>query len=197
METEFHLDTPPVEGFSEGPDEPEVHPVNQGIALVDLLKQDAAEVASPSDVYIPVKGYERTGLAIRYRVPESGRILDQIATKVNREYKTPYERNLYMGIDSMIVCCVGIYVRSAEAATEDNIEGWVELNPDNTGEALTFGDLKLAELFGFGETKTARTFVKKIFGNNDIAINDHAARLNRWLIDTNVDINASLWNLGE
>jgi len=174
-----------------------VHPVNESHSIVDLLRKDAEEVANTKDVYIPIKGYERSGLAARYHTPESGKQLDAIASKVTRETKNLYERNLFIGMDTMAALCIGLYARDEEAVNDDNPDGRVAIDPNQTGMPLTFKDSDLAEVFGWSDIKSPRQLIKRLFGGNDIAVNDHAARLNRWLTDSNMDVNAALWQTGE
>jgi hypothetical protein len=179
----------PVEGFSEGNG---VHPANDNASVIDLLKQDVEEISQVEDVYIPVKGYERTGLAIRYHLPERHKELDTIANKVNREFKDNYSRNLHIGIDTMVYLCSGLYVKHPEPGTDE----WVELDPQETGEPVHF-DTRLAGILGWDDVSTARQVVKRLFGGNELAINVHAERLNRWLANTKADINQEFWQQGE
>lgn len=186
-------DAPPVAPFSE---EPALHPVEDSPSIVDLLKQDVAELESVEEVYIPVKGFEKTGLAVKYHLPDKGKELDDIARKVQREFKDDYSRNLYIGIDTMLKLCSGLYVKSQEAISDDNPEGWVELDPNNIGEPVRF-DERLAETLGWKELKTARAVVRRLFAGNELAINAHAERLNRWLANTKADVSLEFWQLGE
>lgn len=185
-----------VEPFDEGAPQ---HPTNQGSSIIDLLKRDAAEL-QVTDVYIPINGWENTGLAVRYELPERGKDLDAIVVKIERQFKKDqkYERNLYIGIDTMIKLCRGLYVKSDEAISEDNPNGWVELDPLMHGTPLTFADgEELSGILGWAKPESARDTVKMLFGGNDRSINDHAARLNMWLADTKTDVSKALWAQGE
>lgn len=160
-------------------------------SLVDLIKQDLKELSEAEDVFIPVKGYERTGLRVKYHMPESGKELDNIARKVMREQKDTYSRNLYTAIDTMIYLCDGLYVQPAD------VDEPVELDPQLTGSPVTF-DETLAMIVGLdSENPTARQVVRKLFGNNEMAIIAHAEKLNRWLMDTKADLSVELWQMGE
>ncbi len=191
MGTIEDLNEDPVQPLSE---EAVQHPANASSAIIDLLKQDAEDVSNPQDVYIPINGWERTGLAARYRLGK-GKELEQIAIKVDRKFSDRSDKNLYTGIDTMILLCTGLFIKSDEAVTEENPDGWVELDPNNTGSALTYSDDGLAAIFGWeNEVQTARELVRKLFGKNDLATNDHAARLSRWLVNTKSKVNAALWS---
>jgi hypothetical protein len=179
--------TPPVRGF-----EPR-GALNVG-SVVDLLRQEQEELSSAREVYIPVKGYEKTGLQIRYRMPESGKELDMIMSKVSRQQKDAYLRNLYVAIDTMVFLCDGIYVQP------EDVPEPVMLDPHNTGEPCQFDDT-LAELLGMenagSNELTTRQIVRKLFGGNELAIMSHSFDLSRWLQNTKADLNLEIWQVGE
>lgn len=166
-------------------------------SIIDLLKQDAEEIAAIKDVYIPITGWENTNLSIRYRLPESGAELDRIARKVIQEVKKEnrFERGLKTAMDTLITLSEGLYVQPV------GVDKPVELDPNETGAAVNIidGEEILAPIFGWkpGEADNARKALKKLFGNNDLAIINHAEKLNRWLVDTRADIKTELWQLGE
>lgn len=161
-------------------------------SVVDLLKQEIQELAEVKDVLIKVEGYDKTGLQVKYGLPENGKQLDTIARKVQREFKGNYERNLYIAIDTMIALCMGLYVQPPE------VDEPVMLDPDETGTPVQF-DERLAELVGLedGQLRTARNVVRRLFRKNDMAIVYHAEKLNRWLQNTNADLDLEIWQLGE
>lgn len=162
-------------------------------SIVDLFKQEQEELASAKSVFIPIKGYEKTGLQIRYRMPVSGKELEMIATKVGRQHRDTYARNLYTAMDTMIHLCDGLFVQP------EGVEEPVMLDPDEVGEPCGF-DTTLASLLGMdlndGDT-TARAVVTKLFGNNELAVMTHAFDLNRWLQNTKADLNLEMWQVGE
>lgn len=163
-------------------------------SILDLLKADYDEVASVKDVYIPVVGWERSGLAIRYRLPESGVELDAIARKVQQQFtrNERYKRGFYTAVDTMIKLCDGLYVKHPEDPTI-----WVELDPQERGMPLDLGDgEELSSIFGWnGQVGGARDVVNKLFGGNEMAILSHCEKLQRWMIDTKADLNVELWQV--
>jgi len=162
-----------------------------GFSLIDVFQEELKELADAESVMIPVKGYERTGLQVRYHMPEHGKQLDDVARRVTREYKDQYSRNLYAAMDTMILLCDGIYVQP------EGVDEPVELDPHETGLPCHF-DETLAEMMGMNGTGgTARTVVKRLFGGNEMAILAHAERLSRWLQNTKADVEAEIWQLGE
>jgi hypothetical protein len=167
-------------------------------SIVDLLRQDLKELEESEEVFIPVTGYERVGLQVKYRMPESGKELDAIARKNMREFKDQFSRNLYTAIDTMITLCLGLYVQpTQELELEARIIEPVELDPEEMGEAVKF-DVRLAEALGLGsEIQSARVVVRRVFGNNDMAIVSHAEKLSRWLINTKANLDVEFWQLGE
>lgn len=174
----------PVPGF-----EQERPPFSEA-SIVDILQAEHKELAEAKDTLIPVKGYERTGLQVQYRLPDRGKELDDIARKVMREMKDAYSRNLYTAIDTMIHLCTGIYVQPP------GVEEPVILDPENTGSPALF-DVQLAQLMGMENIESSRQVVRRLFGNNDMAIIAHAEKLNRWLQNTKADLSLEIWQQGE
>ena len=171
--------------------------MGQEPSIVDLLRQDLKDIEAAEDVLIPIVGYERVGLRVKYRLPTTGKELDEIANKVRREFKDNYSRNLYSMVDTMIVLCEGLYVQPAIENLESSIEGPVPLDPDLSGEPVRF-DQRLAEAMGWtDQDMRARLVVRKIFGGNDMAISAHAEKLSRWLANTKADLTMEFWQLGE
>lgn len=164
----------------------------QGASIVDLLRADLADIASIEDVYIPVKGYERTGLQIRYRLPESGKELDSITRKVFRETKDKYLRNINSIMDTMIALCIGLYVQP------EGTDERVELDPNETGSPVRIG-VDLAEILGMSDStrSTARQVIRKLFDNNDQALFVHGEKLSRWVGDTKTDVENDFFGMGE
>jgi hypothetical protein len=186
---------PPVEPFTEEP-EAEVISLDKQPSIVDLLRQDLKELEEAEEVLIPIQGYDRVGLQVKYRMPESGKELDAIARKNAREFKDSFSRSLYTAVDTMIVLCVGMYVQPQFDTEESTVEAKL-LEIDDSGEPIRFDD-RLAEVLGFGnEVSSARAVVRRLFGNNDMAIMSHAERLSRWLANTKADLDVEFWQLGE
>jgi hypothetical protein len=191
--TEFPIDVP-------SPDDQEAEVVSLGKqpSIVDLLRQDLKELEESEEVFIPITGYERVGLQVKYRLPESGKELDAIARRVSREFKDRFSQGLYTSIDTMIILCLGLYVQpTEEIPLETPIKEPVELDPDESGEAVRF-DERLAEALGFAdEVHSSRAVVRRLFGGNDMAIMNHSERLNRWLMNTKANLDVEFWQLGE
>lgn len=158
-------------------------------SIIDAFRRDVEEISSIKDVHIPVKGYEFSNVTINYRLPDSGKELDNIARKIQREFKGQFERNIYTAIDTMIALCLGLYVQPA------GYDEPIPLDPKDRGGAVTF-DPDLAETLGLPpDNSTARQVVRKLFGNNDLAIQSHAEKLSRWLQDTKADLSLEIWQL--
>lgn len=162
-------------------------------SILDVIKEDAKKIAESEEVYIAIAGYENSGLTAKYHLPESGKQLDAINTKINREFKDRFTRNLYMAIDTMILLCDGLYVKPPWK----NDDEFYELDPDMSGEPVRY-DVRLAEALNFGDITRARNIVRRVFGENDMAIMNHAEKLARWLSNTRADVSRDIWDqLGE
>lgn len=166
-----------------------------GSSLIDAFKEELKEFGANQTVLISVKGYEKIGLKVQYRKPEHGKEIDAIRSKVERQVKGAYERNLLTSIDTMIHLCDGLYVQPAD------VDEPVMFDPYETGVPAGFDDT-LAELLGMNSNGAtgpfdARAIIKKLFDDNDLAINSHSERLSRWLQNSKADVDAELWQLGE
>ena len=163
-------------------------------SYIDLFKQELEEIESIKDVLIPVRGFEKTGVQVKYHLPKSGSELDEIARRAKREAsKDNFQLNLIISMQTMIHLCDGVYVQPAEAKEP------VMLDPDEQGYPVKF-DERLAKLLGLPEddpNASARKTLRKLFGNNDSNIIDHAERLGRWIRDVKADVTLELWQLGE
>lgn len=192
--------TEPHDPAIERDDEPtNITPIGATPSYVELLRQDYKELSEAEDVLIPVQGYERVGLRVKYRMPESGKELDAISRKVMREFKDTFSRNLYTALDTMIVLCEGLYIQplASELELETQVTEPIPLDPELSGEAVRF-DQRLAEALGLGsDIPGARQVTRRLFGNNDMAVISHAEKLSRWLANTKADLDVEFWQLGE
>lgn len=172
-------------------DDPVEETAPQG-SLVDLIKQDLQELENAEDVYIPVMGYEASGLSMHFRLPKGGKELDAIARKVEtqtKQLKDPYITNLFVAMDTILGLCTGFFVKPA------GVDDWVMLDPTDAGIPVLFDD-RLATIIGLQEGALARDILKKLYRNNEIAIIDMAQKLNRWMTNTKADLTVELWQLG-
>jgi hypothetical protein len=172
----------PVGGFKKAPG------LVQESSIVDLLTEDLKEIQESEEVYIKVVGYDKSGLRIKYRLPESGKELDAIARKVNREEKDTFARNLKIAMDTIIILCDGLYVQP------EGVDEPVMLDPQELGYPMKF-DERLAETMGWEGITSARQALRKLFDDNDIALITHAERLGRWIANTKANVEAELWEL--
>lgn len=176
--------TPPVGGSDhKGPFD--------ALSIIDVIKQEAKELADAKEVYINIQGYERAGLSIRYELPESGKALSLIGERAMREAKgDKYTTNLYITMDTIGFLAKGFYIRNP-----DKINEWVELDPENTNRPIGF-DSTLCEIIDLKtENPTVRQMIKKLFGGNDIMIFTHGEKLQRWLSDARADVNLEFWDV--
>lgn len=172
----------------------EAHPISDK-SILDVLKADYDDIAGDKSVYIPIVGWEKSGLAIKYRHPHSGKELDAVARTVYREISKDqrYSRGITLAIDTMIRLNEGLYVKPA------GVDDYVELDPEERGRPYDLGDgEKLSSIFGWnGEVSTSRDVVRKLFGGNELAIGAHSEKLQRWLMNTKADLDTEIWQMGE
>jgi hypothetical protein len=153
--------------------------------LLESLRQKRQELADHREGFVPVPGYEDPELLIRYRVIDSKEI-QKIGNKVIKETKDRMQRQLLAAVDTFIAAATGVYVRLAE----DTEPVALTLN----GREIEGFSQELATAMNFPAT-TARDVVFGVFAENDIAIMNHAIRLNQWMTFNRSDIDREF--LGE
>lgn len=168
-------------------------------SIMDTIKRESAELAAAKDVYIPVQGYEHSGLALHYVLPESGKALSSVAEKVMREVKKDqYTMGLYIALDTIAFLARGFYVRHPDYidGVSDPDTQWVEFDPKLSGAPIGF-DETLCECVGLPTEPLppTRQMIRKLFGNNEMMIQGHVQRLQRWLQDARTDVSEEYWDL--
>lgn len=92
----------------------------------------------------------------------------------------------------MIALNEGLYVMPPDVAE------YVELDPEESGIPISFRDgPRLCEVFGLPIDLPPIVALKRIFGNNEMALMTHAEKLSRWMADTKTDLNLEVWQMGE
>lgn len=157
-------------------------------SLLDALAASREETAKVTDTFIPIAGYEASGIMLyaKYRLME-GEELTNIGRKVASQFgkKRAYERQLYAGIDTMVEACLGLYVDRGDGKKVQMTNGGIPIAgyDANLAEALKFLDLVKKKDVG-------RTVVLGTFANNTISITQHTLMLGRWFNDASVDVSA-------
>jgi hypothetical protein len=176
-------------------DEPSIDPVQviteeQPESLLDQLAAKREAVSSTKETILPLPGYDRTPpfLHIKYRLLDSKEI-GQLATKVNNQFRDRWERALFLAVDTVIAACVGFYYSETGNATD--------VKPLTIGEQpVTRFSAALAEGLKFADkledAKQPRNVVLGLFGQNDVALQNHVFLLNRWMADTSIDVSQGL-----
>lgn len=190
-ETEYeqeHDDTPPsvpdLVGAGQLSDEEK--------SLWDSLSAQREEIAEQRETLIQIQGYTGVDLYARYRLVEGHR-LEKIARKAMGKKGGAkigsWEKNLAAALDTMAEACTGIFYQ---------LEGMEEPKPVTVGgeEILNYGDPKLREGLKINPAVTSvRGVILSLFGNNDLAVSNHAIKLNRWFSNTSAQVDEDF--LGE
>ena len=154
-------------------------------SLFDQLRARRDEIASTKTTTIPLPGFEDFGLEVQYRLMDRDEVGD-IGDRVVKETKDRTERMMLLLIDTLIFALDGFMVK--EKGKPDP----KPLHDQNGTPVLSWSHL-VQEL---GDNPADdRAAVRWIFGNNDLAIGQHAILLNRWMGNTSFDVEAELGNL--
>lgn len=155
---------------------------------LEALAAQRRVLAETKEVNIPIPGYDREPprLLIRYHLLEGSEI-DRIGSKIRRETRNNWARQMFAAVDTFIAAITGFYY--------DNGDGlYQELTYQ--GEHLKRFDDDLAHALGFRdelpENTTARQVCFALFNNNDAQIAQHMYLLNAWFTDTSLDVEKEL-----
>src|SRR5580765_2030555 len=156
----------------------EEDPVESDRNLLDRIRAKRLELAERRSTYITVPGYEDIGLVVQYHLLD-GKELDRIAEKVKRQMRDRVDRGLNAAADTLIAACDGFFLDKGSSE-------YAPFDPGNRGAPLRY-EKELAEFLGVEEVATARDVVFMIFADNDVALANHAMKLNRWFTNTSRD----------
>jgi hypothetical protein len=154
-------------------------------SLLEDLATQRAESATDRATFILIPGYNGIDLLARYRLVE-GHELEAIARRIQGKGRRGggglWAKNMAAALDTMATACTGIfYQRDTDPAPQQLTVG---------GEPVeNFGDPKLCEgLKILPMPDSVRKIITLVFKGNDIAISNHAMKLNRWFADTNSEV---------
>src|SRR6516164_2261707 len=161
--------------------------VEQPVSLLDQLAAKRREVSENREVLIPVPGYDDPVLLIKYRLLD-GPEIDRLGRAMRQDRGTRWDKQINTMLDLMSLATLGVYL---------------DVAGDGEAQPLTIGGTpvkqfttELAEALGYSNelppTPTTNSVILGLFGNNELAIAEHCARLNRWLSNTSADVNETL-----
>ena len=157
--------------------------------LLDQLRLAREEIAQSKETFIKVPGYAEKGLPlyIKYRLLE-GEELAKIGKRAQNT-KDRWRRNVDAATDTLIVACEGLYL---DLANEGNEDEYTQLTID--GEPVLGFSVAVATRLGIqiSEQSPARSVVMGLFGGNELAVLQHSMLLQRWMGNTNLDVNEEL-----
>lgn len=165
-------------------DEDQVVPESPlGASMMDQIRAQHKKLADSQDTIISVPGYEEL-LAVKYRVLDVQREINDINRRTSREFSDPIVAALYSTLDAMARACVEIFA----VRGDDNVPLSEAFGPDTPPIRY---DQKLAEFMDFKDVETAREVILRLFAENEPMIMDHGIRLNRWMTNTSRQVNDS------
>lgn len=155
----------------------------------EAIAEARQEIADSKTVFIRVPGYHEKGilLYIKYRLLSPDE-LKRITKGVER-VKDRWERNLAAAMDTLVVACEGMFLDPSGDEKEDEFKALTI-----GGEPVQGFTAALASKLGMvvQQDAPARSVVSALFGGNMIAIAQHSGRLQRWMGNTESDVNAEL-----
>lgn len=153
---------------------------------LEALRARRQEIADKTEVFIGIPGYEEMGLKAKYRLL-SRDDTERIAKNVRGQVKGDRSEFMYRVIlDTTIAACEGFYL-AADGVPDE------EASPlqDAEGDHIT-SFLNLARSLGWeppSERAGQRAATIWVFGDNEFAVGSHGLILQRWLNNTNSEVN--------
>jgi hypothetical protein len=157
-------------------------------SLLDQLAAKRRDVSENREVLIPVPGYEAPPLLlIKYRLLE-GTDIDRIGRNMRQDRSGRWDKQLNAMFGLMTMAVLGVFV---------DVDGGGTTQPLTiNGVPVTQFSTELAQGLGYAtelpESPTSANVIFGLFGNNELAIAEHCARLNRWMSNTSADVNETL-----
>lgn len=152
----------------------------------EQLARAREDIESNKEAYIRVPGYAEKGLPLyaKYRLLSP----DELKTITNgvKNIKDRWERNYSAAVDTLVRAFEGFYLDNVGEEDPKKFNA-LTLN----GEPVDGFTVEVANRFGIplGPDASARSVVLGIFGGNQIAVAQHSQRLQRWMGNTEVDVN--------
>jgi hypothetical protein len=149
---------------------------------LEALRAKRDQIEAHREVLIPIIGYEEMGLKVKYRLVDRGET-NAIAKRNKTLQKDQGEFMFMVLVDTIILACEGFYL-APDGVPDEKAE--LLMNEAKTDPILTYAQMA-QELKG-EPLGSQRQAVAYVFGDNEFAVGQHALLLNRWLGNTNLDI---------
>jgi len=158
-------------------------------SLMEQLRARRDEIAETRDTFLTLPGFEDMGFLIKHRLMSRFDI-EQIGKRISREVKNRGERNMRILVDQIIESTSGFFYQEADV---DEPTPLPPLNGSPFPQVLTWS--QLAEQIGWDKPGGERDALYYMFADNEFAIGQYGFKLNRWMGNTGVDVDAEF--LGE
>lgn len=178
--TEIEPEVPPL------PSEMATGDADSPEALMEQLRAQRTEIAETKDTKLMVTGYEELGLKGHHRLMDRPEV-EKLAKRAMKDAKGQGRGQQQMNIllDQIIQSTMGFFVKDQALV-------------DESGQTITTWD-QLASFLGWvpkdASYANARAALYFVFGDNEFAIGGYGILLNRWMGNTNVEVDGEF--LGE
>lgn len=160
-------------------------------SLLDVLSQQRQAIADTKETQIELTGYRKAGVPLyaKYRLLD-GTDLRQIGIKVSKEFRNPYDQQLYASVDTIARACIGFVYQHPDTGE------FKDLTLD--GEPITGYNDQLAKALNIkvNDEHPVRSIVMAMFGDNEIMVVTHNVRLGRWMSDTSSEVDSDFLPMG-
>jgi len=151
---------------------------------LEALRARRDEVAANREILIQIPGQEDLGLKVKYRLLTRDEA-DEIGKNIRKQTRERAEFMYRVVVDTMVRACQGFYL-APDGVPDDKAEPLVGEDGDviSTFTQLAYG-------LGWDPTPlpaTQRRAIYYVFGENDFSSASHGLLLQRWMNNTNMDV---------
>jgi hypothetical protein len=180
-------DSPTIIGISEDDEGPQ--------SLQERLRVKRQEIADKHETFIQLPGFEEAGLQVKYRLldrEDVKRISKNITGANGAKRMDRADFQMLVLMDTIINATEGFYT---EEPQDDEPQPLMESDAPDADHITSWSMLsKFMDPNGVGEDRQ-RAALTFCFAGNDFAIGQHGINVQRWMTNTNLDVNETF--LGE
>jgi hypothetical protein len=164
-------------------------------SLQERLRVKRQEIADKHETFIQLPGFEEAGLQVKYRLldrEDVKRIAKNITGANGAKRMDRADFKMLVLMDTIINATEGFYT---EEPQDDEPQPLMESDAPGAEPITTWAQLsKFMDPKGVGEDRQ-RAALTFCFAANDFAIGQHGINVQRWMTNTNLDVNETF--LGE
>lgn len=164
-------------------------------SIQDRLRAKRQHIADTHETYIQLPGFEEAGLQVKYRLldrEDVKRIAKNIQGSNGKQRMDRADFQMLLLMDTIINATEGFYTQEPQ---DEGPQPLMESDDETSPQITTWTQMsKFMDPEGVGEDRQ-RAALQFCFAGNEFAIGQHGINVQRWMTNTNLDVNETF--LGE